>query len=204
MLQPDPTPQDTIERPTALHEHAAANLRFIRATMEGATMFTGLSGKGYAVTGISAIGAAVLAAQQNMPLAWLTIWLLELVLAIVLCLGFMLHKAQRQGLQLWSTSSRRLLYAFAPVMLAGALLTLALVRTNTFALLPGTWLALYGAAVISGGMHSVPAVSRMGLAFLALGACGLLVPIERNLLLGIGFGGLHLLFGSLIWRQHGG
>ena len=42
----------------ALTAKAADNLRFIRATMESATAFTGVSGKGYVLTGLTAGAAA--------------------------------------------------------------------------------------------------------------------------------------------------
>jgi hypothetical protein len=45
----------------------------------------------------------------------------------------------------------------------------------------------------------------MGLCFMALGACALVAPASLgNLLLAVGFGGLHLAFGFVIAVKYGG
>jgi hypothetical protein len=45
----------------------------------------------------------------------------------------------------------------------------------------------------------------MGAGFLAIGALALLTPVAwADLWLGAGFGGLHIVFGAIIARRHGG
>lgn len=189
---------------TSLHGVAADNLRFIRATMENATAFTGISGKGYALAGLTAIAAAWIAAQQTLPLLWLAVWLLEATLACSVTLLLSADKARRQGKSLWSGSGRKLLFAFLPTMAVGAVVTLAFYLQGNTVLMPGLWLILYGAGVMTAGAHSIRPVPLMGFLFIMLGSAQLLVPATTNLTLALGFGGLHLAFGILIWRQHGG
>ena len=189
---------------SSLHGVAADNLRFIRATMEKATAFTGISGKGYVLAGLSAIAAAWIAAQQTLPLLWLAVWLLEAAFACSVTLLLSAGKARAQSKSLWSGSGRKLLFAFLPTMAVGAVVTLAFYLQGNALLLPGLWLILYGAGVMTAGAHSIRPVPLMGFLFIMLGSAQLLVPATANLALALGFGGLHLAFGILIWRQHGG
>ena len=87
--------------------------------MESATAFTGVSGKGYVVAGVSALFAAWLAAQQASPATWLGVWMLEMVLAGSVALALTAAKTEKQGKSLWSASGRKLLLAFIPAMSAG-------------------------------------------------------------------------------------
>ncbi|MGV3593077.1 MAG: hypothetical protein ACO1PZ_15425 [Gammaproteobacteria bacterium] len=190
--------------PSSLQEHAADNLRFIRATMESATAFTGVSGKGYVVAGVSALFAAWLAAQQDSPATWLGVWMLEMVLAGSVALALTAMKTQKQGQSLWSASGRKLLLAFIPAMAIGGVLTLALFLRGYTSLLPGIWLGIYGAAVTTAGAHSVRIIPVMGIAFMLLGAAVLLLPLPADVMLGAGLGGLHIACGILLWRNHGG
>jgi hypothetical protein len=190
--------------PIALHERAIDNLRFIRETMERATSFTAVSGLGYVLVGVTAAGAAVVAAAQPTPARWLAVWLLELAVAGAISVGMMVRKARSLGVPVRSHAGRRLLLAFSPPMVVGALLTAAAYMSADYELIPGIWLSLYGAGVMTGGAYSVRAIPAMGAAFIGVGAVALLAPGAGDLLLGLGLGGLHVAFGLVIWRRYGG
>lgn len=190
--------------PTPLHGAAADNLRYIRAAMESATAFTGVSGKGYVVGGITAAVAAWIAAQQPSATRWLAVWLLEAALAAGIMLLLTAGKARVEGKSLWTGSGRKLLFAFLPTFVAGALVTIALHLQGYTLLLPGLWLVLYGAGVITAGAHSIRLIPLMGILFMLAGAAQLSGFGPMNLTLALAFGGLHVIFGILIWRHHGG
>jgi len=87
----------------------------------------------------------------------------------------------------------------------GVLLTILLLRVGSYDAVAGVWLLLYGTAVVTGGAFSIRIVPLMGLCFMVLGAVALFCPANwGNVLLGIGFGGLHLIFGGVIARKYGG
>ena len=192
------------EPPLALHERAADNLRYIRETMERATSFTAISGLGYVFMGITATVAAWLAALQPTPLGWLGVWSAELGLAGVISVGMTARKARAQGVRMRSYAGRKLILAFLPPMVVGGLLTLAVYASGEHQLIPGIWLGLYGAGVMTAGAYSVRVIPLMGAALIGLSAAALLNPAWGNLLLGAGLGGLHVLFGVIIWRRYGG
>lgn len=200
----DPTPQEP-RAPIPLHAHAADDLRFIRSTLERATAFTSISGWGEVAVGATALGAAAFTWRQADPDRWLVAWLFEALIAMALSMGAAALKAQRLGVALFGVAGKRFALAFAAPAVAGAVLTVALVRSGQFELLPGTWLLTYGAAVASGGAFSVRPVPLLGATCLACGIGALASPASwSDAWLAAGFGLAHVAFGLWIARRHGG
>ena len=188
-----------------LHAQAIENLRYIRETMERSASFTAVSGKGAILVGMSALGATWLAGRQSSPQAWLETWLFEALLALVLGGWAIARKARAANVPILSGPGRKFALGLAPPMLAGALLTAVLYQAGASNLVPGMWLLLYGAAVVTGGAFSVRVVPVMGLCFMVLGAAALFSPASWSTwFMAAGFGGLHILFGVLIARRYGG
>ncbi len=183
----------------------ADDLRFIRDTMERSAAFTAVSGVGYMILGVTALAAAGLALRQSSSFAWLRVWLADGVLAAAIGLLACTWKANRRGLPLFSGPARKVALGLAPPLVAGAFLTFLLFRAGLASALPATWLLLYGAGIMTGGAFSVAIVPVMGLCFMLLGALAVLAPAAwGNGFLAAGFGGLHIVFGFLIARRHGG
>lgn len=185
--------------------NVAEDLRFIRDTMERSAAFTAVSGWGQVVLGLTAIAAAMLAARQVSSFAWLRVWLAEGMVAVAIGLLACTWKANRVGLPLFSGPARKVALGLAPPLVAGAFLTFLLFRAGLESALPATWLLLYGAGIMTGGAFSVSIVPVMGLCFMLMGGLTVLGPAGwGNWFLGAGFGGLHIVFGVLIARRHGG
>jgi hypothetical protein len=181
------------------------DLRFIRRTMENSTSFTAVPGWGTVGMAAVAAAAAAIAWRQPTKVAWITTWLGAAVIALTLALWSMKRKARRAGVPLLSGPGRRFLLSFAPPLMVGAFLTPVLLFHDRPGIVPGMWLLLYGTAVVSGGAFSVRIVPAMGTAFMLVGAAALIAPAAwANWFMLGGFGGLHLVFGILIARRHGG
>ncbi len=186
------------------HLAAADDLRFIRQTMERSTAFTAVPGWGQITVGMTAFATAWLASRHPFDRTWLTIWVVEAGFAALMAVIAIQRKATRHGLPWTSGPARKVALSFAPAVAAAAILTAVLLRANLGAMLPGTWLLLYGVGVIAGGAYSVSIVPVMGGAFMALGTVAVLLPALGNWFMAAGFGGLHILFGIWIARRHGG
>jgi hypothetical protein len=188
-----------------LDEHAADNLRFIRETMEQSARFTAVPGRGMVLMGVTAIVAALIAAAQSSSTAWFVTWELEAALALAIGTVSMALKMRASGLTLESTSARKFVLGLLPPLVAGSLLAVVLQREDLPGVLTGSWLLLYGTAVVTAGAFSVRIVPVLGLCFMALGAVALFVPIAWNdWLMAAGFGGLNIAFGFVIARRYGG
>jgi hypothetical protein len=193
------------QEPPALHARAMDNLRFIRETMESAASFTAVSGWGQCAIGLTAFGTAWVAATQVSARRWLLVWFVEAIISLVISGLTMRRKARAAEMPLLSKPGRKLALNFAPPVFVGALLTIVLFRAGRMDVIPAMWLLLYGAGVVTGGAFSVKIVPVMGLCFMLVGTIALFSPTAwGNTFLAAGFGGLHLIFGIIIARRHGG
>jgi hypothetical protein len=199
-MHPAPETKPTVN----LGDHAVDDLKFIRRAMERAGSFTAVPGWGGVGMGVTALGAAFLAAVQPTPGRWLTVWLVAALVATAIGLWTMVRKARRLDVPLATGAGRKFALGLLPPILVGAILTAALLRAGVETLLPGVWLLLYGTGIVAAGAFSVAVVPLQGLAFLILGGAALLVPEAGDLLLGLGFGVVNLVFGIVIAVRHGG
>lgn len=191
--------------PLALHDRAIDDLRYIRETMERSGSFTHVSGLGVMAMGAIAMTAAVFASDATDLWIWLAAWIGAAVCSFGAAIFLMDRKSRSEGMTLLTGPGRKFAWNIVPPLVVGAALTLACLRSGAIDLLPGIWLMLYGAAVVAAGSHSVRPVPVMGVAFMAVGTAALASPAAwGDVFMALGFGGLHLAFGLVIWRRHGG
>src|SRR5882757_8381698 len=123
------TPEQN-EDPPALHERAMDNLAYIRETMERASSFTGISGWGEVAIGVTALGAALAAAQQSTERAWLTVWIAEALISLLIAGWSMDRKARAARMPLLSGPGRKVAFSLSPPLIAGAIVTVVLYRAG--------------------------------------------------------------------------
>jgi hypothetical protein len=200
--------ESTSNRPVPIESRALGTLSYIRASIDAASS---LAVPGLAGIVMGAIGAAAALLTYVPPIGtyWLTVWLIAACVAFVLGGALVARQVSQRGGSLISGPFRKFLMCLCPALLAGAVLTLVLSLADTQRLIPGTWLLLYGCAVIAASTAtnstSLPIVASMGALFVLLGGAAFaLPPPAHTLLLGAGFGGLHLISGILIGRVNHG
>ena len=203
MTRPRPSAPVPTDAP-ALHARAMDNLSFIRDTMERATAFTAVPGWGAVAMGVTALAAALVASRQGDPAGWLLIWLGTAAVATVIGAATAIRKARSAQTPILSRPARRFLLSYLPPIVVGALLTIVLYQGGLWHALPGMWLLLYGTGVVTGGAFSVRVVPLMGLCFMLAGAAALALPAWGTAWMALGFGLLHVVFGFIIARRHGG
>ncbi|PAP75824.1 hypothetical protein [Rubrivirga marina] len=208
---------------TAPDDAAASSLRFIRETMARTGTFTAVPGWGGVAMGVVALAASAIAARQSTVNDWLSVWTATALVGVVIGAWTTWAKARRGGAPLLSGQGRKFLLGLLPPLLVGVALTLAVYAYEvgptgeyfarggaadavaSYRLLPGAWLLLYGAGVASAGMFSVRLVPLLGSLFMLLGALALLAPAAwGDAFMAAGFGGLHVVFGVVVARRHGG
>jgi hypothetical protein len=181
-----------------LDAHAAATLRYIRASMEAAGTVT-VSGLAGVTMGVVGLLAAAVASTTAMRPHWLIVWLIAAILASVAGGVLMARQASLQGFTLFGAPVRKFVLGLAPGLFAGAVMTFVQWRADDLHAIPGTWLLLYGCALISTSASTTKMLGLLGGLFALLGLIAFWLPESlQNITLGAGFGGLHLVFGIVI------
>jgi hypothetical protein len=192
------------EAPVSIESRALGTLAYIRTSMElsGSMVVPGTAG---VVMGSIGLLAAIVAATPQGSSHWLAIWMLAGATAFLVGGALMAREAAQSGHARYLGPVRKFLLCLGPALLAGAVLTLVLWHAGEERLLPGTWLLLYGCAVLSASTVTVRSTMRlicmMGALFVVLGSAAFALPAElHTTLLACGFGALHIIFGLLIGR----
>ncbi len=198
-------PVRALPPPSALSDHAQDNLVFIRQAMERSATFTAVPGVGGCVMGGIALVAALVGSWQPTGDRWLLTWIAAAALASTVGLTAMARKARLAGATITGANARRFAAGLAAPFVAGAAITYGLWAVSTFTVMAPSWLLLYGAGLLTGGIFSVRIVRLVGALFMGLGVLAILTPPDwGNLWLALGFGGLQIGFGIYIARNHGG
>jgi len=191
--------------PRGLDARAAENLRFIRETMERSASFTAVPGMGGMAMGATAVAAAWVASRQATTATWLATWLAEALAAVLIGMWAVNQKARAAGQPVLTGAGRKFALSLSPPLIAAALLTTILYRGGHTSVLPGLWLLLYGAGIVTAGAFSVRVVPVMGLCLMTVGTLALFSPPAwGDAYMAVGFGGVQILFGAVIARRFGG
>ena len=187
-----------------LDAHAVATLRYIRASMDAAGNVAVPGSAGIAM-GIIGTAAAALSSVPHLRAHWLLIWLMAGPIAAAAGGLLLARSASVAYFIAAGTPGRKLALALLPTLFAGAVLTAVLWSADRTGAIPGTWLLMYGCALMSASVSTTSIVTWMGSCFAGVGLLALVMPLPLQIpLLGMGFGGLHILFGILIARDaHG-
>ncbi|GAC1301646.1 MAG: hypothetical protein NVSMB15_12200 [Steroidobacteraceae bacterium] len=197
-----------MQNPVPIESRALGTLDYIRASIEssGSMAVPGMAGIAMGAIGV---GAALAASSLRGSRYWLQIWLIAAAMALALGWAMMAREAAQSGHARYLGPVRKFLLCLCPALFTGAILTFALWRTGATALIPGAWLLLYGCAVLSASTVTIARtrrpISLMGALFMLFGVVAFAAPPSaHNLILGLGFGVLHTVFGLLIRQvSHG-
>lgn len=191
-------PESRGHNTVALDTHALGTLQYIRASIDAAGLLAVPGSAGIAM-GAVGILTALLVSFKAVAVHWLLIWLIAGLVAIAFGTALMVHQVVTRGTALYRGPLRKFLMCLCPPLLVGAVLTWQLWLRAEFNLIPGVWLLMYGCAVMAASTLTRRALAVMGALLVLLGLAALQVPENfQNTVLGVGFGGLHLLFGILI------
>lgn len=188
--------------------------------MERSTKFISLSGLSGVLAGIYAMAGAYFAYNilyvqlGNEPFSsalWLTekanfqlVCIASIVLAASLITGFFLSckRSKKLGQSFWNAGSRRLFSSLAVPLFTGGLFLLVLIYQANYQFIAPACLIFYGLALVSGSQFTYSDVKYLGYLEIILGLLCALMPGNGLLFWTIGFGVLHILYGSIMHLKY--
>ncbi len=201
-----------------------ADLQAIREIMERSSKFLSLSGLSGIFAGACAlIGAAVawsfifesgkVQFDEFMPHAsgsmisyssWYLALdaILILVLAVLGAVYFSLRKAKKAGQKLWTNSTRRLLVHLMIPLVSGGIFTLILAFHNHLDLVASVMLIFYGLSLVNAGKFTLGEVHYLGLTEIILGILAGIFISYGLLFWTLGFGLVHILYGTVMYYKY--
>lgn len=205
-----------------MNEHLE-NLKEIRSLMERSSKFLSLSGLSGISAGIIAlIGAYFVYAKKvsltensdpkgifdaasqgsDFKMFVFQIACFTLIGALISGIYFTVRKAKKSNEKIWNNLSKKLLINLSIPLVTGALFSLALVQQNMLWMAASSTLIFYGLALIFASNYTVRDVFYLGLLEIVLGLLSVIFVGYTFLFWVVGFGVLHILYGSSMYLKY--
>ena len=195
------------------------DLESIRQLMERSVKFVSLSGLSGILAGIYALIGAGLAYREiysgrvvrtveyyrsHFPMVKSLFLIAASVLAASLVTGwfFSYRKAKKLKTKMWDSTSKRLLINLAVPLSIGGFFTLMMVDYGYYNLIAASVLLFYGLALVNASSNLYDEVRYLGYCELIVGVCAALWPGFGLYFWAIGFGLLHILYGSMMYKKY--
>ncbi|MBA4300826.1 hypothetical protein SAMN03080617_03097 [Algoriphagus alkaliphilus] len=192
----------------------------IKSMMERSTRFLSLSGLAGVLAGIYAFVGAGIAYywiyfpastygketvqinRAELQVNLLAVALVVLVLAIGTAYLLSQQKSQRNSQQFWSPASKRFLLALFIPVISGGLFSFALIHQSAYELIAPATLIFYGLGLINASHFTLGEIKNLGIGQLFLGILAAFFPDFGLIYWAIGFGILHVIYGSMMYYKH--
>jgi hypothetical protein len=127
---------------------------------------------------------------------------LVLIFAAIGAAYFSYRKARKTGQQFWNLSAKRLLIHLLIPLVSGGFFTLILVFQHNLELVASVMLIFYGLSLVNAGKFTFGEIHYLGLTEIVLGILAGLYLQYGLLFWTIGFGVMHIVYGSVMYYRH--
>ena len=126
------------------------------------------------------------------------------VLASSLLTGFWLSskKAKQAGVKIWDATSKRLFINLSVPLITGGIFVLILLSNGHFGMVAPACLIFYGLALINASANLYEEIRYLGYSEIILGLISASLPGYGLLFWAIGFGLLHIIYGSVMYKRY--
>ncbi|HEY0246241.1 MAG TPA: hypothetical protein VGC01_11805 [Mucilaginibacter sp.] len=187
-------------------------LSSIRSLMERSSKFISLSGLTGILAGVYALAGSAAAyfmlygsstgSEVNISLL-VGIAVVVMLAALITALILTKSKAKKSGQPIWDRTSRTLLFQLATPLVIGGFFILILLSRGYYDIVAPVSLIFYGLALISASSFTYSDVRYLGIAEILAGLIAACLPTYGLLFWAIGFGVLHVIYGSVVYLKYG-
>jgi hypothetical protein len=192
-------------------------IKEIRQMMEQSSRFLSLSGLSGILIGIYALIGALLAYRMiYFPLpsgyrkvfageiVYNLIFLGALVLILSLLTGVWLtyRKAKKEGKKIWNPGSRLMFINLAIPLVSGGILILIFISREIYSIISPACLIFYGLALVNAAKFTRQEIFQMGIFQIVLGLLSALLPGYGLFLWALGFGVIHIIYGTVMYFSY--
>ncbi|AXT60734.1 hypothetical protein D1816_10370 [Aquimarina sp. AD10] len=123
-------------------------------------------------------------------------------LSIVTAIFLSTRKARKNSETLWNSASQRLITAFLIPLLTGGAYILIKISSHHYGLTGSLMLIFYGLALVNASKYTIGNVKYLGYTEIVLGLICAIYPGYGFWFWVLGFGVMHIVYGSLIYFNH--
>lgn len=196
------------------------NLQHIRQMMERSSRFISLSGLSGVVAGVIAlIGAGIgyyillhngidytddvrQSAPYDLLIKMILLAVVILIAAISFGILFTVRKSRRNGLGIWTNTTKQLLLNLFGPLSAGGIFCLALLYHGAIAFIAPATLAFYGLALVNASKYTYSDIQYLGYCEIFLGLMAMFLIGYGLIFWALGFGVLHIIYGLIMYRKY--
>ena len=197
-------------------ENYLSEIKEIRKIMTESNRFMSLSGLAGILVGIYAlIGSWIAYKVVYFPFSMFRkvyvgqafdnlILIAAIVLFSALSTGVWLtwRRTKKQGKSIWNASTRQMLLSVSIPLVTGGIFILIFAFRGVYSVIASSCLIFYGLALVSGAKFTHKELFYMGLLEIALGIFAALFPGFGLIFWAIGFGVLHIIYGSVMYFRY--
>jgi len=128
--------------------------------------------------------------------------ILVLVFAFLGAVYFSQRKAKNAGQQFWTNTTKRLLFHLLLPLVSGGFIILILIFQNKLDMVVPMMLVFYGLSLVSAGKFTFSEIHYLGLTEIGLGILAAVFVNHGLLFWTIGFGLMHIVYGTVMYYRH--
>jgi hypothetical protein len=197
----------------------------IRTLMDRSSRFLSLSGLSGIISGVFAlagVGAAYLYFDESITsagfyanayetdgqrgLSFTNFMMVDagsiLVLSFIAVIALTLRQAKRNRQAYWDSTAKRLAINMLIPLVTGGLFCLALIHHGLIPLVAPATLIFYGLAMLNASKYTIHDIRYLGLCEIILGLIATMFPYYGLLFWAAGFGVLHLIYGTVMYKKY--